>query len=125
MSLLAIAKANNLNIELVNTNPGEGVSDDYRKLNKLGRIPTFEGSDGYLLTECIAIAVYRTWHFPPVFPLARCCINCMLERAWPWDEKHIHFSYPCLKTIVENYSHSESPMQYRDKNLPLRVVEIC
>lgn len=61
-SLLAVAKANNLNIDLVHTNPNEGVSDDYRKLNRLGRIPTFQGSDGYILTEVMAIAIYRTFH---------------------------------------------------------------
>lgn len=40
------------------TVPAEGVSLDYLKLNKLGLVPTFEGSDGFVLTECIAIAVY-------------------------------------------------------------------
>jgi elongation factor 1-gamma len=56
-----VAKANNLKVDLVDTNPGvNGVSEDYRKLNRLGRIPTFEGSDGYILSETIAIAVYRT-----------------------------------------------------------------
>ena len=55
---MAIAKANGLDLELVNTNPNEGVTDDYRKLNKLGKVPTFEGSDGYVLSEAIAIAVY-------------------------------------------------------------------
>ncbi|KAK5164475.1 elongation factor EF-1 gamma subunit [Saxophila tyrrhenica] len=60
-SLMVVAKANNLNVELVDTNPGkDGVTDDYRKLNKLGRIPTFQGSDGYILSESIAIAIYLT-----------------------------------------------------------------
>ena len=57
--LLVVAKANNLKLDLVDTNPGKGVSDDYRKLNKLGRIPTFEGKDGYTLSEAMAIAIYR------------------------------------------------------------------
>jgi elongation factor 1-gamma len=35
------------------------VSEDYLKLNKLGKVPTFEGADGFVLSECIAIAVYR------------------------------------------------------------------
>jgi hypothetical protein len=46
------------------------VSADYLKLNKLGKVPTFEGADGFVLSECIAIAVYRkcpapttTFHF--------------------------------------------------------------
>nr|POF24089.1 elongation factor 1-gamma 1 [Quercus suber] len=62
LAILAVAKANNLNIELVETIPGNGLSEDYLKLNKLGRIPTFEGADGYTLTECIAIAVYTYRH---------------------------------------------------------------
>lgn len=32
--------------------------EEYLKLNKLGKVPTFEGKDGFVLTECIAIAVY-------------------------------------------------------------------
>lgn len=43
----------------MHTEPAKGVSDDYRKLNKLGRVPTFQGSDGYVLSEVIAIAIYR------------------------------------------------------------------
>ena len=62
-AILAVANANNLKLEVVHTEPAKGVSDDYRKLNKLGQVPTFEGTDGYLLTECIAIAIYSTyWH---------------------------------------------------------------
>ncbi|CAK3980104.1 eEF1-gamma domain-containing [Lecanosticta acicola] len=59
-ALLAVAKANNLDIELVPTEPAKGVSDDYKKLNRLGKIPTFQGADGYVLTEAIAIAIYLT-----------------------------------------------------------------
>lgn len=54
-----MAKANNLKLDVVHTEPAKGVSDDYRKLNKLGKVPTFEGADGYILIECIAIAIYR------------------------------------------------------------------
>lgn len=65
--LLMVAKANNLDVELVHTQPREGLSADYRLLNKLGRVPTFEGADGFVLTEVIAIAVYResTFSSPP------------------------------------------------------------
>lgn len=59
---MAVAKANNLQLEMVHTEPAKGVSDDYRKLNKLGKVPTFEGSDGYILSECLAIAIYRELH---------------------------------------------------------------
>lgn len=57
-SLLAVAKENGLEIEFVDTEPAKGVSADYLKLNKLGKVPTFEGADGFVLSECIAIAVY-------------------------------------------------------------------
>lgn len=53
-----MAKENGLDIEFVNTEPAKGVSTDYLKLNKLGKVPTFEGADGFVLSECIAIAVY-------------------------------------------------------------------
>lgn len=63
LPLRVVAKANKLDIELVHTEPAKGVSDDYRLLNKLGRVPTFQGSDGYVLTECMAIAIYcRSFH---------------------------------------------------------------
>ncbi|KAI9726428.1 MAG: hypothetical protein M1828_001250 [Chrysothrix sp. TS-e1954] len=58
--LLVVAKENKLDIEVVDTRPSKGVSDDYRRINKLGKIPTFEGADGYVLSECGAIAVYLT-----------------------------------------------------------------
>ena len=45
----------------MHTEPAKGVSADYLKLNKLGKVPTFEGADGYILTEVIAIAIYREY----------------------------------------------------------------
>ncbi|KAK6437831.1 elongation factor EF-1 gamma subunit [Oleoguttula sp. CCFEE 5521] len=59
-AIAAVAKANGLELEDVHTEPAKGVSEEYKKLNKLGKVPTFEGSDGYVLTECIAIAIYLT-----------------------------------------------------------------
>lgn len=59
VGILVAAKDNKLDLELVETRPPVS-SADYKKLNKLGRIPTFEGSDGYVLSECIAIAIYST-----------------------------------------------------------------
>lgn len=53
-----MAKANNVDIELVETEPAKGVPAEYLKLNKLGKVPTFVGTDGYVLHECIAIAIY-------------------------------------------------------------------
>lgn len=59
-AIRAVAKANGLQLDVEHTEPAKGVSDDYRKLNKLGKVPTFVGSDNYVLSECIAIAIYST-----------------------------------------------------------------
>ncbi|KAF2860246.1 eEF1-gamma domain-containing protein [Piedraia hortae CBS 480.64] len=59
-AILAVAKADGLELELVDTQPSKGLSENYRKLNKLGKVPTFEGADGYVLSECMAIAIYVT-----------------------------------------------------------------
>merc|ERR1711964_378208 len=45
---------------IVETEPAKGVSAEYLKINKLGKVPTFVGADGYTLHECIAIAIYIT-----------------------------------------------------------------
>jgi len=57
-ALLAVAKENGLDLDLVETEPSKGVPADYLKLNKLGKVPTFEGADGFVLSEAVAIAVY-------------------------------------------------------------------
>ncbi|KAL8953238.1 MAG: hypothetical protein Q9222_000891 [Ikaeria aurantiellina] len=59
-AIIAVAKANKLDLEIVETVPANGVSQDYLKINHLGKIPSFVGADGYTLTECIAIAIYIT-----------------------------------------------------------------
>lgn len=33
---------------------------EFSKYNKLAKVPVFVGADGYVLTECIAIAIYGT-----------------------------------------------------------------
>ena len=71
------------------THPGEGVSNDYRKLNKLGRIPTFEGADGYILSEMLAIAVY----------CESIAVRSNLEAFY--DETYYQYSYPCQKHTVD------------------------
>ena len=58
-----MAKANNLDLETVvvdTTNP----TPEYLKYNKLGKVPTFVGADGYVLSECMAIAIYGTFPNP-------------------------------------------------------------
>ncbi len=58
-SLLAVAKENGLDLEFVETEVGANVSKEYLKTNKLGKVPTLKGADGFVLSESIAIAVYR------------------------------------------------------------------
>ncbi|KAI9721440.1 MAG: hypothetical protein M1812_002202 [Candelaria pacifica] len=59
-AIRAVAKANDLDLEIVETQPEAGVSEDYLELNPVGKIPSFVGSDGYSLIESIAIAIYVT-----------------------------------------------------------------
>lgn len=60
-----VAKANNLDVELVET--AGGAVD--KKVNPQGKVPTFVGTNGFVLSEAIAIAVYREslplFSFPP------------------------------------------------------------
>lgn len=58
-AILAVAKANGLEVEVVETNT-EKPTEEYVKYNPLSKVPTFVGADGYVLSECIAIAVYIT-----------------------------------------------------------------
>jgi hypothetical protein len=91
------AAANKLDLEFVETETGAGVSADYLKYNKLGKIPTFVGADGYVLTEVIAIAIYGKNTYTPKGR----------EPKFDSDDEGNIPSYPCLKTTVETYSHSE------------------
>jgi glutathione S-transferase len=63
---LVVAKENKLDIELVHTQP-PNVDTEYLKLNPLGCVPTFVGSDGFVLSEVMAIAIYCE-HTLPQFP---------------------------------------------------------
>ncbi|KAG9247864.1 putative elongation factor 1-gamma 2 [Calycina marina] len=59
-AIRAVAKANNVDLEIVETEPAKGVDAEYLKINALGKVPTFVGADGYVLYEAIAIAIYIT-----------------------------------------------------------------
>lgn len=56
--LLAVAAENGLDIDFVNTNPDYELPDEYLEMNPLGLVPTFRASDGWVLTEVIAIAIH-------------------------------------------------------------------
>ncbi|QDS77758.1 hypothetical protein FKW77_004919 [Venturia effusa] len=54
-----VAKANNLDLD-IKIHEFPITDSNYLLINKLGKVPTFVGADGYVLTECIAIAIYLT-----------------------------------------------------------------
>ncbi|KAL2135342.1 hypothetical protein VTI74DRAFT_8868 [Chaetomium olivicolor] len=58
-AIRAVAKANNLELEEVETDTTKP-TEEFLKANPLHKVPTFVGADGFVLTECIAIAVYVT-----------------------------------------------------------------
>ena len=78
---MAVAKENGLEIEIVHEEPAKGVSAEYFKINPLGKVPTFQGDDGFVLSECIAIAIYRE-----CCVLLMCCLGDGLfgsvEKCW-------------------------------------------
>ncbi|KUI57956.1 Elongation factor 1-gamma 1 [Cytospora mali] len=56
-AIRAVAKANEIDLETVEVDTTKPTAE-YLKLNKLGKVPTFEGEDGYVLSESMAIAIY-------------------------------------------------------------------
>jgi hypothetical protein len=59
-----VAKLNNIELKLVDTQPQKGVSQDYLKINRLGKIPTLVSEDGsFVLPEVLAVCVYCTFCF--------------------------------------------------------------
>ena len=66
IGILAVAYALGFDIEVVETNPQDGLSEEYLKLNRLGKTPTFVSSDGTVLTECMAIALHGKNHPDPL-----------------------------------------------------------
>ncbi|CAG7938961.1 unnamed protein product [Penicillium salamii] len=61
LAILVAAKHNDLDLELVNTVPNSAAATaEYLKINPTGKVPAFEGANGFNLSEAIAIAVYIT-----------------------------------------------------------------
>ncbi|KIA75637.1 elongation factor 1 gamma subunit [Aspergillus ustus] len=58
LAILAIAKATNLELEIKTITSSKDAPEEYLRLNPQGKIPTFVGADGVVITEAIAIAVY-------------------------------------------------------------------
>lgn len=60
-----VAKANNLDLELVETKAGGG-NPSFLNINPLDKIPAFVGANGFTLSECLAISVYRESSLPRI-----------------------------------------------------------
>ena len=54
-----LAKANNLDIEIIETVPPTKELE-YLKLHPLDKVPTFVGANDWVLTEVMAISIYCT-----------------------------------------------------------------
>ena len=64
-AILAIAKGQGLKLDIIYADKLDNAKN-YAKLlavNPLGQVPVFVGADGYVLTECIPIALYRSFFF--------------------------------------------------------------
>ncbi|PKX89994.1 glutathione S-transferase psoE [Aspergillus novofumigatus IBT 16806] len=56
IAIKAVAKANGLNLDIRETPR----TSDHLSISKLGKVPAFQGADGFKLFECMAIALYIT-----------------------------------------------------------------
>ena len=99
--ILAVAKANKIDLEIVkvelrNTTP------EHLAINPLGKVPTFEGADGYTLTECIAIAIYSTYPpHPAAYGIHHSIYSLDYSRpSFPYyDEKHYQLQLSLSKDL--------------------------
>lgn len=72
-AILAAARDNHLELELETVTSSSEASDAYRKLNPLAKIPTFVGADGYVVYECIAVAIYGKLALGAINGTRSCC----------------------------------------------------
>lgn len=54
IAIKAVAKANGLELDICETPR----TPDHLGISKLGKVPAFQGADGFKLFECMAIALY-------------------------------------------------------------------
>jgi len=85
---LVVAKENKLDIELVHTQPPK-VDPEYLKLNPLGCIPTFVGSNGFIVSEVMAVAIY-------------CKHTLLLFQTYRMSQI-IHFQLSLSETLVDHF----------------------
>lgn len=58
-TIMAIAKAHGLELDHVQVDHIGESRQKLLEINSLGQIPVFVGRDGFVLTECIPITLYR------------------------------------------------------------------
>ena len=75
------------------------MSNDYLKINKLGKVPSFVGADGYELTEAVAIAIYRK----PSSSFAELGVDSPPK----YDERFFITVIPDIPFAGDTYSHSD------------------
>jgi elongation factor 1-gamma len=80
------AKANGLDLEIVETTGGKTPTD----INPLGKIPAFVGANGFKLTEAVAIAIYSMCLLHPHLNF---CFLLLVGFLSLYDD----FCYPCQK----------------------------
>lgn len=79
-AILAVAKAQGLDLDIIYAEKDN--KENYEKLlaiNPLGQVPVLVGKDGHVLTECIPIALYRTYH-NHCFPIV-CAVPWLSTKA--------------------------------------------
>ncbi|PIA99570.1 putative sterigmatocystin biosynthesis protein stcT [Cercospora beticola] len=57
-AILAVAKSYGLDLATKTIVSAEDASDEYLDLNPLGKIPTLVAANGFVVSECIAVALY-------------------------------------------------------------------
>jgi hypothetical protein len=92
-AIKAVAKANNLELNIVETEAGKP-SIEHLKASGLGKIPAFLGEDGFALSESIAIAIYGKFDRFASTSSNAPRIRVMQLRD---DLAFQFYSYPCLK----------------------------
>lgn len=81
-AILAVAKANGLDLETVEVDT-KNPTPAFLEANPLSKVPAFVGTDGYVLTESMAIAIYRMFFsrfFYPCFILPHYSRNFLPPR---------------------------------------------
>ena len=82
--LEVVAKANGLDLEVIDSFKKGDSTPDHLKAHPLGKVPAFLGADGFALSEVIAIAIYCMYLPPCVHARACVCLHDTVKQpAFP------------------------------------------